>query len=161
MPPDRLQEAYICAPETCCVKFDWVFILTTPQNCPSCVSMLQRLLPPLSFGGLLRAQAGLSAGLWGAPHLLHASLQGCYKHADGGSPCSTSTGTSRRQRPSTPRPRPTKPSSPSRSPKSSEASSATVNGWESMITLPSPAVVRCSPSARKPCACDSAQPGSA
>ena len=30
-----------------------------------------------------------------------------------------------------------------------------------MITLPSPAEVRCSPSAKKPCACDSAQSGSA
>ena len=41
--------------------------------------------------------------------------------------------------------------SDSRSPNSSEASSATDSGWESMMTLPSPADVRCSPSARKPC----------
>jgi hypothetical protein len=60
-------------------------------------------------------------------------------------------GSSSRHRPNTPSRSPAAPLAPSRSPNSSAASSATVSGCESMITLPRPAEVRCSPSARNPC----------
>jgi hypothetical protein len=46
---------------------------------------------------------------------------------------------------------PAYPRAESDSPKKIEASNATVSGWESMMTLPSPADVRCRPSARNPC----------
>lgn len=73
-------------------------------------------------------------------------------------PCSASGGSSSRHRPATPASRPRAPAGLMRSPKRSAASRVTVSGWESMITLPRPAEVRCSPSARQPCtACHTTQ----
>jgi hypothetical protein len=52
--------------------------------------------------------------------------------------------------PATPMKSPATAAGARRSSNSSAASTATVRGWESMMTLPRPAEVRCRPSARKP-----------
>mmetsp|Transcript_14976 Transcript_14976/g.26533 ORF Transcript_14976/g.26533 Transcript_14976/m.26533 type:complete len:212 (-) Transcript_14976:580-1215(-) len=72
------------------------------------------------------------------------------KPSPASSDVTTSGGTSNKHRPATPTTRPHTPSVVSDSPNNSAAITATDNGCESIITLPSPALVRCSPSARKP-----------
>lgn len=65
--------------------------------------------------------------------------------------CRTSCGNSSSSRPATPMNRPAMPRGERASPNSRAARTATLRGWLSMMTEPRPAVVRCSPSAKKPC----------
>jgi hypothetical protein len=60
------------------------------------------------------------------------------------------SGSSSTTRPARPRTRPRTPTEEMDSPKNRAASTDTVSGWESIITLPRPALVRVSPCASAP-----------